>query len=259
MNKFFVFIFAILLGFSSCTSSRYLSKNSQLSNIIIEQYNTENVPYKIQPYDYLYISIKSTNEDVNKLYDQISSQSSGGSGSEGSSSLTGYLINDSGYVYIPTVGNVFVKGLTIDQTRLLIQNKINAILIDAVVNVRLTSFDVTFIGEVVGSKQVSFYKEKVNILEGIGKVGGITSYGDLKHIKILRPTDSLYEIYTIDLSNKNIIELKEFYLNPNDIVYVPPKGSKDVINFFKDYSTFISIFTSTITTTLLIIQFYKKN
>jgi len=258
MNKFFILIFTILLGFSSCTSSRYLSKNTQLSNIIIKQYNTKNIPYKIQPYDYLYISIKSTNEEINKLYNQISSQFSGGSGGEASFFLTGYLINDSGYVYIPTIGNVFVKGLTIDQTRELIQNKVNTVLTDAVVNVRLTSFNVTFIGEVSNTGQVSFYKEKVNILEGIGKAGGITNYGDLKHIKILRPTDSLYEIYSINLSNKNIIGLKEFYLNPNDIVYVPPKKSKDVIDFFSDYSTFITVFTSTITTALLIIQFYKK-
>ncbi len=258
MNKLILFCLAFLFLFNSCSNSRYLSKRTELPKIIAKAYKTQDSPYKLQPYDYLYISIKSTNKAINALYEEISSGSSkAGAGSESSFYLTGFLINDSGYVYIPTVGALKVQGLTIDQTRKLIQDKIRKILNDAIINVRLTSFNVTFLGEVKVTGRIPFYRERVNIIEGIGKAGGIGYYGDMKHVEILRQKDSTIEVYSLDLSNAHIIEQKQFYLYPNDIVYVPPKRMKDLVDFFKDYSTFMTIFTSSVTTTLLIIQLYK--
>lgn len=260
MHKSILLGLLLVFVLNSCSNYRYISNKNKLPEIVIEQYETQNVSYKLQPFDYLYVSINSTNEQINKLYEQISSQySQGNAGNEASFFLTGYLISDSGYVSIPTVGNLYVRGLTIDQTRKLIQEKINEILNDAIVNVRLTSFNVTFLGEVNNSGKIPFYKEKVNILEGIGMAGGFNNYGDKKKVKIIRPTDSTMLVFTLNLTNANIIEQKEFYLFPNDIVYVPPKRSKEFIDFMRDYSSVINFFTGTITTTILILQLYNNN
>jgi len=260
MNKFVLLGILLVIVLNSCSNSRYINNNKELPEIIIEKYKTQNINYKLQAFDYLYVSIKSTNEQINKLYEQISSQySQANAGNEASFFLTGYLISDSGYVSIPTVGNLYVKGLTIDQTRKLIQEKIDEILIDAIVNVRLTSFNVTFLGEVNNSGKIPFYKEKVNILEGIGMAGGFNSYGDKKNVKIIRPTDSVMLVFSLNLTNVNIIKQKEFYLFPNDIVYVPPKRSKEFFDFMKDYSSVFSVFSGTVTTTLLILELYNKD
>jgi polysaccharide export outer membrane protein len=161
-------------------------------------------------------------------------------------------------VSVPTLGKLYVKGLTIEQTRQLIQKKVSEILNDAVVNVRLTSFNVTFLGEVNMQGRIPFYKEKVNVLEAIGSAGGLTYYGNKKHVKVIRPQDTVMKVYNIDLTNVHILEQKEFYLYPNDIVYVPPRRSKDFFDFSRDYSSIISMITGTISTTLLIMQLNKQ-
>ena len=123
---------------------------------------------------------------------------------------------------------------------------------------RLTSFNVTFLGEVNKQGRIAYYRERVNILEAIGSAGGISEYGNKKKVTIIRPQDSIVQIFTIDVTNKFLIEQSEFYLYPNDIIYIPQTKSKYFLSFVRDYSTFISLFTSTITTTLLIIQLTSK-
>lgn len=257
MSKYYLFF--IIITFSSCYNTRYINKSYEIPKQVIEEYKLQSSDYKLQPYDYLYISVKSTNTEINDLYNSISSTfASNNANNRANFFLTGYLISDSGYVFVPTLGKIMVKGKTIVEAREIIANKFDEILTDAVVNVRLTSFNVTFLGEVAKSGQVPFYREKVNILEGIGAVGGISDYGNMKKVKIIRHQDSIMQVYEVDLSNKNIIGQKDFFLNPNDIVYVPPRKIKDISTFVRDYSTFITLFTSTVTTTLLIIQLAKN-
>jgi polysaccharide export outer membrane protein len=257
MKKLFIAILFLLILLNSCSNLKYINKDYPVQKIIEKQYKTQSEPYRLQPYDYLYVSIKSTNKDINELYSQISTSSVNTNNNQSNFFLTGYLINDSGYVYIPTLGKIYVQGKTMDEVRKLIQQKVNNILNDAVVNVRLTSFNVSFLGEIQNQGKIPFYKERVNILEAIAKAGGIGYYGDKRHIKIIRPKDSTYVVYNLDLTNANILKEKEFYLYPNDIVYVPARHSKDFFNFIKNYSTFITLIASTITTTLLILQIVK--
>jgi len=258
MQKLSILIlFSLLL--SSCFNTRYVSKDKEIPLYIIEEYKLQPSEYKIQAYDYLYISINSTNQDINELYQRISSTySSTSTGNEASFFLTGYLVNDKGNVFIPTIGEVLVRGLTINEARKAIEDRISLLLTDAVINVRLTSFTVTFLGEVNEKGRIPFYREKVNIIEGFGSAGDISYYGDKKHVKVLRQNDTTVLVYELDLTNKNILKQKEFYLHPNDIVYVPPKKSKDFTDMARDYSSFITIITTTITTALLIIQLTKN-
>lgn len=260
-----MFRFKILLLFgilivSSCYNNRYINQSYNVPSLVTEEYKLQNSDYKLQSYDYLYISVRSTNQEISELYESISSTFSGSSNNNGSNFfLTGYLISDSGYIFVPTIGNVLVKGKTIEEARQLIQNNFNEILTDAVINVRLTSFNITFLGEINQQGRIPFYREKVNVLEAIGNAGGISDYGDKKRVKIIRPQDSIMQIYEIDLTNKNLISQKEFIMHPNDIVYIPPRKMKTVFDFAGDYSVFISLFTSTVTTTLLIIQLNQKD
>ncbi len=260
MLKKYIIAIIILWGFTSCINSRYITKHEAIPAIVYDVYKTQPSEYKLQPYDYLYISIKTTNKEINELYEKISSTFSAGlANNEANFFLTGYLINDSGYVSVPTLGKLYVKGLTIEQTRSLIQNEVSKILNDAVVNVRLTSFNVTFLGEVTRQGRIPFYKEKVNILEAIGSAGGLTYYGNKRNVMIIRPQDTIMKVYTVNLTNAHILEQKEFFLYPNDIVYVPPKRSKNFFEFSRDYSSIISMITGTISTTLLIMQLTKNS
>jgi polysaccharide export outer membrane protein len=192
------------------------------------------------------------------MFSRISSEHSAAlNNNESNFFLTGYLVNDSGFVFIPTLGNLYVQGKTVDEARRLIEDNIHGIISDAVINVRLASFNITFLGEVGQSGRIQFYKEKINILEALATAGGITDYGNKRHIKVIRQQNDEFIVYDLDLTNIKILESANFYMHPNDIVYVPDKGLKSVKSFLSDYGTLITILTSTITTTLLIIQLTK--
>lgn len=257
-NKIIILVLPLTL-LISCKSKQYIINENSLPDKVAESFHTQQIEYKLQPYDYLYIKISSTNDEINKLYSNISSISPTTSGNNSANFfLTGYLITDSGYVFVPTIGNIYVKGLTINEARYKIQTEVNKILKDAVVNVRLTNFNVFFLGEFNKTGKSSFYKERVNILEAIGQAGGLTNYANMKHIKVIRPNDSVYYVYDLDLTNKHIIESKDFYIYPNDIIYAPPRNKKMLFENMRDYSAILTTFTATATTTILILQLIKK-
>ena len=66
---------------------------------------------------------------------------------------------------------------------------------------------------------------------------------------IVRKQDSTYHTYRVDLTDRHLLEKKEFFLQPNDIVYVEPVKSKILRIALSD----ISIFTGILTTTTSII------
>ena len=112
MNNYKILLFLGILLVSSCYNNRYLKRAYDVPPLEIEEYQLQNSEYKLQPYDYLYISVKSTNDEINKLYATISTSGGNNVNNNNNFFLTGYLISDSGYVFIPTLGDIYVKGKT---------------------------------------------------------------------------------------------------------------------------------------------------
>ena len=257
MKKKYLLIFIIPFLFSSCTRHiKYIQIDGEKKGEAQTEFSNQPPDYKIQPYDYLYVTIRTTNKDVNELFNTISTSynSNQGGGNAQNFYFTGYMINDSGYVHIPLLGVFFVKDKTISDIREILTARTAEILKDAVVNVRLTSFRVTFLGE-IGNGTTTFYQEKLNILEAVAAMGGINDYGDKTNILVVRKQDTTYHTYRVDLTDRYLLEKEEFYLQPNDIVYVEPIKSKIFRQALADYSMFIGLFTSTasIVSTILIL------
>ncbi len=255
MNKvfFILFLSAVMLFTFSCMQPRYISRNEQVEKLAYEKFPIKSEPYRLQPYDYLYVKIKTSDKDINELFEGISTQVMSIQ-SDYYFFLTGYLINDSGYVYIPLVGNIKAAGKTLGEVRKIIRDSISKNLTNAVVNVRLTSFNVYLLGEVSIQGQIKFYKERVSILEAISKAGGITQSGDRKNVYVIRRQDSIYNVYKLDLTNKNIIGQKDFFIQPNDIIYVPRRKFYNLKLFISDYMTLLTFISTTITTVFLILN-----
>ena len=241
--------------YSSCVNYKYFSKYNKVDitdDTFVNKYNK----YILQPNDYLYISIQSTNKYINDLYQTFSTKST--SENEVNLFLNGFLINDSGIIFIPTIGELKVGGLTLEDSKFLIDSMIRSNITDAIVNVRLGSFTITFLGEFSKSGKMQFYKNKLSILEAIAYIGSVNDYANVKKIRIYRTQDDKTIVFNVDISSKNLITETYFYLNPGDIVYAPPKFQKNISLFLKDYSMIISLVSSTVTITFLIIQLFNK-
>lgn len=216
--------------------------------------------YKLQPYDYLYITIRTTNKEVNDLFETIStSYNNNGSGNSQNFFFTGYLVNDTGYVQVPILGDFEIEGHTINEVRTMVTERTHEILKDAVVNVRLTSFNVTFMGEFGRTGTVAFFQEKLTLLEAVAAAGGVTDYGNKSKLLIVRKQGNRYRTYRVDLTKRNIFEKKELFLQPNDLIYAEPVRSKIVRRNLSDYAMFVSALSTTVSAFASVMFFITLN
>lgn len=252
MNKKYIFI--LLFFVIGCAAPNYLYNKNDMPQILDEYYKIKDQPYYLQPYDYLFVSIRTTNKDINDLYENISTKYDTRFMGEQSAYLTGFMINPDGYVYIPYVGNIYAKDKTLDEVRNVIIDSLNQYITDAVVNVKLANFNIYFLGEVGQQGKIAFYKERVSILEALSKAGGINQKGNKRKVYIFRRQDTTFQILQIDLTKRKLIENENFFVKPNDIIYVPERPISKFQASLRDYLTFLTLISSTATTVLLIIN-----
>jgi len=169
--------------------------------------------------------------------------------------LNSYMVSDSGYVDFPFVGKIYVKGLSLEQAKDLIQDIVKDYLKETTVIVKLAIFKVTVIGEVNRPGIVNIYQNKMNIFELIAMAGDMTSFAKRDKIYLVRETQDGTKVIQLNLNDINILESDYYYIQPDDVVYVPPVKGK---NYAFANFPYTLIFT-TITTTLLLINFFKTN
>lgn len=143
-------------------------------------------------------------------------------------SLLQYLVNNEGNIDFPVVGNVHVGGLTTQEVELLLRDKLSAFLKETpIVNVRISNFKVSVLGEVLRPGQFPVASERINVLEALALAGDLTIYGIRDNVKLIREeTDGTRHIYTLNLNDANIINSPYYQLEQNDIIYVTPNLTK---------------------------------
>ena len=137
--------------------------------------------------------------------------------------ISGYLVNRDGYVHLPYVGDVLVKGLTTDQVKELVTQKVSVYFKDPVVNVRFTNFKITVIGEVRNPSTFLFPNENPTVFDALGLAGDINISGRRDNVMLIRSDeDGKRDIVRLNLDSTSAITSPYFYLKPNDVIYVEP-------------------------------------
>jgi polysaccharide biosynthesis/export protein len=62
--------------------------------------------------------------------------------------------------------------------------------------------------------------ERLSILEAVGMAGGVTEFGQIKNVKILRENNGVRELGVLDLTSKEIFSSPYYQLQQNDVVLV---------------------------------------
>jgi polysaccharide export outer membrane protein len=226
-----------------------------------ESFTMEIPDYKLQHRDVLYITIKAMTPD-GTIKDFLSS-TTGGLGlsyaqGESGGYLSGYDVNSEGDIILPVVGKLNVNGLTLDETRKLLQAKVEQLYKDATVECKLLSFKYTVIGEVRTPGSYINYNNYLTVLEAIGRAGGINDYGRRDKLLVVRSITGGTKTYTINLQNKSILESEAYFLLPNDVVIVEPETKKIFNLNLPTFSFILTTATSLLTTTLLLINYLGK-
>ncbi len=214
--------------------------------------------YKIQPNDILYVKIQSLDKTVSEPFNTAMSgtnQTMMGMGG-GNMSLMGNPVDNYGFISIPNIGKVYVAGLTVAEAQDTVQKLASIFISDANTDVRLLSFKISMLGEIKGS--ITIYADRANILEVIAQMGDISYNGNRKTVQIIRSYNEGTRIITVDLTKRELLSSEQYYIQPNDIIYVQPLKTTILKLKVADYSMFLSIFSTTVTMVLLVANLYKR-
>lgn len=253
-NRTGTFILLACLCFSCTTPIKELIYFNGLPTGQIQRHGPEPEAYRIRPGDLLYVSL--TGDDITSssfldLAPNISYVSSGLS-----IDLITYVVDESGSVNFPKIGRKTVGGLTVNEISDLVQKSVDEWMEGLSVSVKLVNRTITVLGEVRRPGQHQMVQNRMTIFEALGMAGDISEYGDRREVKLIRDLPSGKLFAAIDLTDPGLINTEYYYVLPHDLIYVEP-SSRVYGNKTMPFGTGFSILFSTISTTLLLLNFLK--
>ena len=247
--KIVLFVAVVVSIMTSCVSQKkilYLQKEQMADSVTsIEYMNKRSFDYKVQPGDNLYIRVSSLDKSFNEFFNVGNNNvSSYGSATNSSGNpgiyLNGFTVSDEGVIDFPYAGKIYVKDLTIEEIQQKIQNIIGEYQKETIVYVKLGLFNLTILGEVAKPGQYQVYQSDINLFQAIALAGNATDFANKKNVKIIHQTTEGSQIVRVNMNNADILENPEYFLKPNDIIYVEPLGIKRYGFTSIPYSTIFS-------------------
>lgn len=217
-----IFLGCLLLGLGGCVTQGklpYLQGRGYSTTQPVQVTNARPA-YALQAGDVLSIRVQSVQPALSDIFNVPGPQAF--SGDPGTLYLTGYAVDESGAISLPTVGRVKVQGLSVDRAQALVQQKVEAYVRDANVLVKLLSFKITVLGEVRAPGRYFIYNPQATVLEALGLAGDLTEFGNRENVKLVRQTAKGSEVVLLNLTDPNLLQSPYYYLLPNDALYVEP-------------------------------------
>jgi len=193
----------------------------QDSGIRGDTIHREKFNYRVQARDRLIVRVSSYDTRLTEFFNLTPSGAGGAQMARMAySPLFNYLVTDSGYIDIPMFGEVEVVGLTLEEAREKVQELMRVQVPDAYVALRLGNFRVTVLGEVGTGKVIETENDFLTIYEALAQAGDIGEFGKRNMVRLIRNAGDSSQIFTLDLTGKEVLSSNLYYLQPNDIVYV---------------------------------------
>ncbi|WP_369994876.1 polysaccharide biosynthesis/export family protein [Winogradskyella sp.] len=137
-----------------------------------------------------------------------------------------YLVDYEGNIEFPVLGTLKIAGLTRTELTDMLTERISEYVTNPIVNVRLSNFTVTILGEVRNPGTFTIQDERITILEALGLADDLTIFGKRKNVLLVREVDGKKKYAKIDLTTVNVVNSPVYYLQQNDVIYVEPNNAK---------------------------------
>lgn len=233
----------------SCASRKevvYFQDTGKYETLIDE--NESITKFKVD--DLVSIYVSSLNPEASAPFNLFRGASEGGLRAE----QVDYLVDQDGMIDFPVIGKLKIEGLSPDELRIVLRDKLSEYLKDPIINIRLRNFTVTILGQVARPGTYPVNGEQITILEALGLAGDLTLRGVRNNILVIRDFNGT-KVYTrIDLTSKNMTKSPVYYLTQNDVVYVEPNsaGIKET-SVGASTTVIVTIFSTLITSAVLLI------
>ncbi len=253
-------LFALMILLGSCISNKKITllqkDDLHVENLpkdtLLRTYDIEHVDYHVQPEDLLSIRVESlTPEEFDVFNRPGSSNSNTMMTGQSNMLIIGELVDHDGNVPFLLSGKVKVAGLTVFQIQDTLQSIANQFLKMPVVKVRLVNYRFTMLGEVNNEGTVQVLNNRVSLVEAMGLSGGLTELADRSNIKLIRQVNGKADVYYVDLLQEDFFNSPLYYIQPNDVIIVPPLRQRPFRKYFGQNFTIV---LSAVSAVLLIIN-----
>ncbi|MBW8198568.1 polysaccharide biosynthesis/export family protein [Flagellimonas abyssi] len=242
-----IILLAIACAVVSCTSSKkvvYFQDSQDFETIVTE--NRFEPKFKVD--DVISIYVATLNPEASAPFNLTI-----GVAANGQSESLDYIVDKNGDIEFPVIGKVNVLGLSPEELKIDLKERLSSYLKDPIINVRLRNFTVTVLGEVRSPGTYPIIGEQVTILEALGLAGDLTIKGRRENVMVIRDFDGVKVYNRLDLTSKNVMNSPAYYLTQNDVVYVEPNKSAAVSSSLDNRTTIaLSILSLIVTTTLFL-------
>ena len=155
-------------------------------------------------------------------------------------------IGADGMVRLPYSGNIRLAGLTLDEARDVIYDKLSDYFKFPELNIYLKSYGtrkVYVMGNVASPGIQEMNVDNMNVYAAVSSAGGVDKRGRSKHIQLIRQIDGVlyYREVNIDAFVKKHDLSQNIELEDGDIVYVPDSGK---VLFNEDIAPYINVYAT---------------
>jgi polysaccharide export outer membrane protein len=209
----------------------------------IEQVATEtsikNSSSKIQPGDQLVILITAKDMDVVKPFNQnyssselvqTNSYAGGNMPNQGMTSVSGpmYIVDSNGDIDFPVIGKLSTSNKSLVEFKDELREKITKYVINPTINIRLTNFKVTVLGEVNRQGDYVITNGQATILNALGLAGDLTMYGKRNDVLVIRTENGKVTHGRVNLQDANLINSPYYNLKQGDAIIVSANNTRDL-------------------------------
>lgn len=231
------FIYGILsLTIFSCAPRQEINYMQDIENLALDN-SIKNSRSTLQPGDQLIITVTAKDMDVVKPFNQSYSSSSTITQYSVPSSnnlpqqipVSGstYIVDTDGNIMFPQIGSVTTKNENLETMRTKLTSLISEYVKNPVVDIKLTNFKVSVLGEVTRPGQYIIPDGSTTLLGALGLAGDLTPFGIRTNVLIVRNVDGQITKERVDLTSAQFINSPYYYLKQNDMVYVQPNANRE--------------------------------
>lgn len=241
-------VFVVLLNILSCASRRevvYFQDAKSFETVV----NTESFTPRLKIDDLLSIHVSAFDAESVRPFNLTKGMSEAGRVEE-----LDFLIDKDGFIDYPLVGKIKLIGLTIEEAKAEMVNKLKDYLKDPIINIRIKNFRVTVLGEVNRPGTYTINSERISITEALGLAGDLRIKGRRDNVLVVRDFNGAKTYTRINLTSKEFINSPVYYLTQNDLVYVEPNQSAITSSSLDNRATItISIISTLLTSAIILI------
>ena len=166
-----------------------------------------------------------------------------------------YIVDSKGNINLPTIGEIHVVGLTVEELQKQLTEIVHKDVSDAIVRVEIVNFTVQVAGEVTKPATINVTRNRFSILDALTAAGDLTPYGERSDILIIREENGQRTYAHLDLNSSEILTSPYFYVRQNDYIYVAPnKIRQDNSRYNQDNAFKLSVISTIVSASSVIVS-----